>query len=106
MMLFAAANAANSTDTFASRVDCACSALSQKYPSSLLTPTSANYSEESKNYWDIRASFAPACIFFPTSADEVSAAVTTFVSCKAQFAIRGGGHMNVGLPEYQQEIAC
>ncbi|KAK7754346.1 hypothetical protein SLS62_003639 [Diatrype stigma] len=95
LLLAAAAKATQVTNnTFASRVNCACTELSQKLPDSVLVPTSANFTTETKHFWDIRSAVSPACMFFPTSADEVSEGVATLTSCNAEFAIRGGGHMN------------
>lgn len=82
-----------------SGADCACSKLASQYGDSLLYPSSANYTEERTDYWDIRSDLLPACIFLPSDADEVANAVSVFSTCEAQFAIRGGGHMNVGFRE-------
>ncbi|EMR66280.1 putative fad binding domain-containing protein [Eutypa lata UCREL1] len=94
--LFAAASAqlSSNSSAFAINVDCACSELSQKLPDSVLVPSSENFTVETKNFWDVRSAVAPACMFFPTSADEVAEGVSVIASCDAQFAIRGGGHMN------------
>ncbi|KAI1498346.1 putative FAD-binding oxidoreductase [Biscogniauxia marginata] len=94
--LFAAAKStqvANSS-TFSAEINCACSELSNKYDDSMLLPSSANFTEQTKHFWDVRSAVTPACMIFPTSADEVSEAVKVLASCNAQFAIRGGGHMN------------
>ena len=45
--------------------------------------------------WDIRTNADPACIFSPMTADQVAGGVEIISTCDAQFAIRGGGHMNV-----------
>lgn len=37
----------------------------------------------------------PACIFLPSSAVEVAQTVSIMNKCDCEFAIRGGGHMNV-----------
>jgi hypothetical protein len=75
---------------------CACTKLSAKYGNEILTSNSTNYTEEATAYWDIRSDLSPKCIFLPKDADEVADAIATVYSCGAQFAIRGGGHMNVG----------
>jgi hypothetical protein len=77
--------------------NCACTQLASTYGGQVLTSNSTNYTAEATDYWDIRADLLPGCIFSPANADEVAAAVSTFISCGAQFAIRGGGHMNVRL---------
>jgi hypothetical protein len=74
---------------------CACSQLATEYGTSVLYSDSTNYTVEAIDYWDVRADLLPACIFLPTEADQVASAVSIIGSCGAQFAIRGGGHMNV-----------
>lgn len=74
---------------------CACSQLTTQYGSEVLDVNSVNYTTEATSYWDIRADLSPSCIFLPTDADQVANAVAIISSCGAQFAIRGGGHMNV-----------
>lgn len=77
---------------------CACAKLSHSMPKSVLLPGSANYTTQTvDNYWDIRADLSPACVFVPNTAAEVSQAVKIIGACDAQFAVRGGGHMNVSL---------
>ncbi|KAJ5502247.1 hypothetical protein N7463_005121 [Penicillium fimorum] len=68
---------------------CACKKLSTSYPKQYISPTSPNYNEQATHYWDARADLSPACIFMPTDADQVAAAVKVFVQCDAQFAVRG-----------------
>lgn len=79
----------------ASEASCACSKLSSLYTDKLIYPNSTNYTTEATAQWDLRSTLEPACIFLPTSAEEVASAVTELVACDAQFAVRGGGHMNV-----------
>lgn len=74
---------------------CACSKLSRAY-SGIISPNGANYTAQAADaYWDVRADLSPACIFLPSTADEISKALEIFQTCDAQFAVRGGGHMNV-----------
>lgn len=75
---------------------CACTKLAGLYSNLVLYPESANYTSQATSYWDIRADLDPACIFLPTSAEQVADAVGLFATCGTQFAVRGGGHMNVG----------
>lgn len=85
----------------ATGADCACTKLTATFGDLCLTADSTNYTAEVTEYWDIRSDLLPKCVFFPADADQVATAVSTFTSCGAQFAIRGGGHMNVcdnGLP--------
>jgi hypothetical protein len=76
---------------------CACKRLSRTFDG-VIFPKNASYTEQAADkYWDIRADLSPACVFLPASADEVSKAMSLFNSCNAQFAVRGGGHMNASL---------
>jgi len=79
----------------ATGASCACTRLAATFGDLCLTANSTNYTAEVMEYWDIRSDLLPKCIFFPADADQVATAVSTFTSCGAQFAIRGGGHMNV-----------
>jgi hypothetical protein len=78
-----------------SEASCACTKLSTLYTDKLLYPNATDYTAEATAYWDLRADLSPACIFLPTTAEEVASAVAELVACNAQFAVRGGGHMNV-----------
>ncbi|KAI2704377.1 CAZyme family AA7 [Penicillium roqueforti] len=74
---------------------CACEKLSRSMPKSIILPGATNYTTQTvDNYWDIRANLSPACVFVPNTAAEVSQAVKIIGACDAQFAVRGGGHMN------------
>ncbi|CAK7201150.1 hypothetical protein SEUCBS139899_003852 [Sporothrix eucalyptigena] len=72
----------------------ACAALTAQFPDQVLTATSANYTFESTDYWDVRSDANPSCIFLPDTADQVATAVSLLVTNDAPFAVRGGGHMN------------
>jgi hypothetical protein len=74
---------------------CACTQLSAQYGGLVLYSNSTNYTTEVTDYWDVRADLLPECVFLPTNADQVANAVSLLASCGSQFAIRGGGHMNV-----------
>ncbi|RDW88449.1 hypothetical protein BP6252_00481 [Coleophoma cylindrospora] len=74
--------------------NCACTQLASTYGSLVLTSNSTTYAAETIDYWDVRADLQPGCIFKPNTANQVASAVSTLVSCGAQFAVRGGGHMN------------
>lgn len=77
-------------------VSCACSKLSQSFPANVILPGSSNYTTQTvDNYWDIRADLTPACVFVPDTAAQVSHALKVVNVCGSQFAVRGGGHMNV-----------
>jgi hypothetical protein len=82
---------------------CACTALLQTFGDSVILPGQANYTYQTVDYfWDIRADLSPACVFVPQTAGAVAAALKIFNSCNAQFAVRGGGHMNVRLRGVEQ----
>ncbi|KAF4962772.1 hypothetical protein FSARC_9176 [Fusarium sarcochroum] len=73
----------------------ACSQLASSFTSQdVLFPNSSHYDAERKNFWDQRSAAFPACIVFPNSANQVAEAIEILHSTKAEFAIRGGGHMN------------
>ncbi|CAK7215069.1 hypothetical protein SCUCBS95973_002353 [Sporothrix curviconia] len=72
----------------------ACTALAAQFPDQVLTASSANYTSETTDYWDVRSDANPSCIFLPSTADEVATAMCLLVSNDAEFAVRGGGHMN------------
>ncbi|KAF3760362.1 FAD-binding domain-containing protein [Cryphonectria parasitica EP155] len=80
--------------TLADGASCACTQLAAKYGASVIGQNSSDYAIETVSYWDIRSDQEPQCFFQPADASEVAGAVSTIVSCGAQFAIRGGGHMN------------
>ncbi len=83
----AAAAASNSSST-------ACTRLADLYTELTLFPNSTNYTFQATNFWDKRSDLLPTCIFLPTNVDQVVSAVKIFHQEDAQFAIRGGGHMN------------
>ncbi|KAB8305188.1 hypothetical protein EYC80_004478 [Monilinia laxa] len=82
------------TFTYSKASACACSQLSTSYSENLFFPNNANYTHYNLEAWDKRTNADPACIFRPVTADQVAAGVGIINTCDAQFAIRGGGHMN------------
>lgn len=83
------------TFTLTKGAACACAKLSHSFPG-VISPNGTNYTiQTTERYWDIRADLSPACIFLPSTPKQVAEAVSIFESCNAQFAVRGGGHMNV-----------
>ncbi|KAJ5536570.1 hypothetical protein N7513_009756 [Penicillium frequentans] len=82
------------TFTLTKGAACACAKLSRSFVG-VISPNGANYTlQAADRYWDVRADLSPACIFLPSTPKQVAEAVSIFESCNAQFAIRGGGHMN------------
>ncbi|KAF7627996.1 putative FAD-binding oxidoreductase [Aspergillus flavus] len=74
---------------------CACRKLTQSFGRSVILPGQKNYTQQTvDDYWDIRAVLSPACVFVPDTADAVASALQILSACNAQFAVRGGGHMN------------
>ncbi|KAH8890360.1 putative FAD-binding oxidoreductase [Thozetella sp. PMI_491] len=78
----------------ATELRCPCTQLQSQFPGQVLTSDSANYTAERTAYWDVRSDQSPTCIFLPTEASQVAAAMGILQSNKAEFAVRGGGHMN------------
>lgn len=85
------------TFTYSEASACACSQLSTSYPDNLYFPNTSNYTYYNLEAWDTRTNTDPACIFSPVTADQVAVGIGIISTCDAQFAIRGGGHMNVSL---------
>ncbi|KAL9948128.1 hypothetical protein D7B24_002378 [Verticillium nonalfalfae] len=75
-------------------VRCACNQLETADPEALLRPNSTQYNAQCINVWDKRSNLAPACVYLPTTAESAANAIGIFNTCGAQFAVRGGGHMN------------
>ncbi|KAG8763552.1 hypothetical protein FRC12_008494 [Ceratobasidium sp. 428] len=73
--------------------DC-CDQLQAQFKSSsqVTRPLSPGYVSENSAYWSSTCQLAPKCIFTPTSASDVSAAVKILTAGNCEFAVRGGGH--------------
>lgn len=62
----------------------------------MILPGSASYTTQTvDSYWDVRVGLSPACVVVPYIAAEVSQAVNIINERQANFAVCGGGHMNV-----------
>ena len=72
-----------------------CAVLAGHYNQSVLFSNSQNYTIQATDYWDVRSDLLPQCIFLPTTAEQVSHAVSLLNHHDTQFAVRSGGHMNV-----------
>lgn len=84
------------TLTVTDSAKCACAQLLDSFPDNVILPGRTNYTQQTvDSYWDVRSDLSPACVFMPETADAVSSALKILSSCNAQFAVRGGGHMNV-----------
>ncbi|DAA76247.1 TPA_exp: putative FAD-binding oxidoreductase [Trichophyton benhamiae CBS 112371] len=53
------------------------------------------WSSEKYNFWSATAVLDPACIFAPSSTEDVSRAVMLFSQNGCKFSIKGGGHSNI-----------
>ncbi|KAF4550090.1 FAD-binding domain-containing protein 19 [Elsinoe fawcettii] len=73
---------------------CACSQLQALDASNYLAQDAPDFEKENLRIWDKRGNAVPACIYLPTTAENAAAAVGILNTCNAQFAVRGGGHMN------------
>ncbi|KAI9734316.1 MAG: hypothetical protein M1834_002420 [Cirrosporium novae-zelandiae] len=73
----------------------ACDFFRHSYPNQTYFPNTTEYNTENEESWSASAWLSPACIFAPSSAEEVSCAVTTLTRLNTLFAIRGGGHMPI-----------
>ena len=81
----------------------ACSAIAARCPSFTLTYPSgtanANYLYAINHYWsDAQSDTTPACVVFPTSAEDVSEVIRILLQYPSvPFAVKSGGHnANVG----------
>lgn len=72
-----------------------CDALATAAPDKVFFPDTPVYQYENGEFWSVTQLMDPACVFRPTSVEDVSQAVKSLVKAKAQFAIRGGGHMGI-----------
>ncbi|KAJ3278019.1 hypothetical protein HK104_002734 [Borealophlyctis nickersoniae] len=79
----------NSTNIPAATV---CSTLAKTFPAKVDTPTVDAYNVSLKSYYSAICALPPTCIFHPTSAQDVSAAVKLIDKHDAPFAVRSGGH--------------
>lgn len=59
-------------------------------------PNSSAYDASRSSYWSQQEQLVePTCIFLPTTAEDVSAAISILVPNSCQFAVRSGGHGSV-----------
>ncbi|KAI9151611.1 hypothetical protein HJFPF1_08818 [Paramyrothecium foliicola] len=72
-----------------------CSALRLTNSAKTFVPGNAVYEYEVKNFWSNHQILSPACVFRPTSAEDVAAALLINEVTGTKFAVRGGGHMGI-----------
>jgi FAD/FMN-containing dehydrogenase len=72
----------------------ACTSITKALPGKVELQGSARYKKENKDYYNAQlAELTPACIIFPTSAEDVAATVKILNANKdVQFAVKSGGH--------------
>jgi hypothetical protein len=94
LLLWAAA--ASTTTASASFIQAACSEIAKQVPKKLFYPQDDAYGFENTDYYNIAlTALMPACIFQPTEATEVAAAVKILNQPQYKdvpFAIKSGGH--------------
>ena len=87
--------------TPATHAEAACKALSASHPDQVFNESSSGnstgakyYLEATQDYWSqVNADIKPACVFLPTSEQEVSFAVKVLNKYdRAPWAVKGGGH--------------
>jgi hypothetical protein len=83
---------------------CGCTQLSSTFGNRTIFSNSTTYATEVIEFWDVRSDLAPACIFEPSSADDLASGVQILAGCGTQFAVRGGGHMNVSFGRKEHQI--
>ncbi|KAI6778527.1 uncharacterized protein J7T54_005051 [Emericellopsis cladophorae] len=72
-----------------------CDALRLTARAKTFVPGQSVYDYEVENFWSNHQIMAPACVFRPTSAEDVAAALLINEVTTTEFAVRGGGHMGI-----------
>ena len=70
-----------------------CNKLKLAHPTKVFFPDEHVYEWENQAFWSNTEIMTPACIFRPSSAQDVSSAIKISQSTQSSFAVRGGGHM-------------
>jgi len=83
-----------STGTITGSV-CGCKLLSQLSPDAVHSPNTTIYTDEQSHFWSATARLLPKCVFIPTTPSDVSLGLLVAKKCKAEFAVRGEGHMPI-----------
>ncbi|KAI1290703.1 FAD-binding domain-containing protein [Xylaria venustula] len=70
-----------------------CTSLSSRLPGKVLLPGATTYNASVSSYFYVNQRQAPACVFVPTTADDVAEAIKSINShAPSQVALRSGGH--------------
>ncbi|KFY05073.1 hypothetical protein O988_00289 [Pseudogymnoascus sp. VKM F-3808] len=88
-----ATSAATTAATTAKRDGC--SVLTESFPTKVFYPATDVYKYENAEFWSNTELLDPACIFRPSSAQDVSDGIKIIDETAEKFAIRGGGHMGI-----------
>ncbi|ETS78416.1 hypothetical protein PFICI_10478 [Pestalotiopsis fici W106-1] len=94
-LCIAAATATSATHYQPRDVSAACSSLEQSWANVTYYPGNSNYTELNEDYFSADSWLSPACIFAPTTAEQMSGAVQILARTGVSFAMRGGGHMPI-----------
>ncbi|KAI3316785.1 hypothetical protein HD806DRAFT_419792 [Xylariaceae sp. AK1471] len=80
---------------FAASGSRACMQLASKFPSDVFWPPSDTFQTESSDIYSETCILSPTCVFEPSSAASLAAAVKIIKAECSKFAVRAGGHMPV-----------
>ncbi|EYE96924.1 FAD-binding oxidoreductase [Aspergillus ruber CBS 135680] len=72
-----------------------CQTLKDSLPGSVYAPNTNIYKYESQEFWSNTEILSPGCVFRPKSGEQLAKGVKGLVDARAQFAVRGGGHMGI-----------
>lgn len=72
-----------------------CFALWAYFPKQVSYAESPAYNTTNSQFWDQTCTLSPTCIFYPTSAHDVSTALKYLTSVKGRFAVKSGGHFSI-----------
>lgn len=72
-----------------------CQTLKDSLPGSVYAPSTSVYKYESQEFWSNTEILSPGCVFRPKSGEQLAKGVKGLVDARAQFAVRGGGHMGI-----------
>lgn len=72
-----------------------CIALNTLFREQVSYPKSPAYSTTNSQFWDQTCMLSPTCIFYPTSARDVSIALKYLTLVKGRFAVKSGGHFSI-----------
>ncbi|THV45869.1 hypothetical protein BGAL_0442g00060 [Botrytis galanthina] len=72
-----------------------CATVEAIFPDKVFYSNSTIYQYENKNFWSQTEYLSPECVFRPTTARDVAAAVALLGTAEGRFAVRGGGHMAI-----------